>query len=107
MEFDFLPTPKIVFSIFAETMPKTRLKPMTDKALITRVAMETLALLITSIPLIYLYVVQLGTVEPYKRGFFCDDENLKHPYLEETISVGACAAIWAVLVLFSSWLSKA
>ena len=99
MEFDFLLILNFVLFSISEIMPKTKLKPMTDKALITRVAVETLALLVTSIPLIYLYIVQLGQVEPYKRGFFCDDENLKHPYLDETISVHACAAIWAVLVL--------
>ena len=80
-------------------MPKTKLKPLTDKALITRIGVETLAFFVTSIPLIYMYLIEHGKVEPYHRGFFCDDENLKHPYLPETISVGACAAIWAVIVI--------
>ena len=34
------------------------------------------------------------------RGFFCDDENLRHPYVEELISTHACAAIWIAAVLF-------
>lgn len=77
----------------------TKLKPMTDKALLSRVVLETCAILITSIPLIYLYIANSGDVEPFKRGFFCDDENLKHPYREEQISVGTCAFIWIVAVL--------
>ena len=29
------------------------------------------------------------------RGFFCDDENLKHPYKEQTVPIVICVAIWA------------
>lgn len=73
---------------------------MTDKALLTRVVIETLAVLVTCIPLIYWYVVNGGDVEPFARGFFCDDENLKHPYSEEQISVGLCAFIWIAAAIF-------
>lgn len=24
--------------------------------------------------------------DPYKRGFFCDDESLKHPYKDSTVT---------------------
>ena len=35
------------------------------------------------------------------RGFFCDDENLKHPYKEQTVPIVICVAIWAsVSVIF-------
>ena len=35
------------------------------------------------------------------RGFFCDDENLKHPYKEQTVPNVICLAIWAsVSVIF-------
>lgn len=81
-------------------MAQARIKPMTDKALLVRVILETVAILVTSIPLIYLYVVNTGDVEPFHRGFFCDDENIKHPYMEEQISVGVCAFLWIVAVLF-------
>ena len=33
------------------------------------------------------------------RGFYCDDENLKHPFLQETVSEKACAMIWVVIGL--------
>ena len=80
-------------------MPRTQLKPLTDKALILRVILETAAILVSSVPLIYLYIANSGDVEPFHRGFFCDDENIKHPYREEQISVGICAFIWIVAVL--------
>ncbi len=37
--------------------------------------------------------------EPYRRGFFCDDESIKHPNLKEEISVGQCIAIWVAIAL--------
>ena len=36
---------------------------------------------------------------PYDRGFYCDDANLKHPFLKETISENACLGIWVVIGL--------
>ena len=75
-------------------------KPLSDKALCARVCTETIAIIITCVPLIYWYVIHFGTYEPQKRGFFCDDENLKHPYLPEQIPVDLCVAIWIILVLF-------
>jgi len=81
-------------------MARTRLKPLTDRAIGARVGAEVLALIVCTIPLIHLYLVYGGDYEPYQRGFFCDDENLKHPYLDEQISVHVCAAIWIVAVLF-------
>ena len=81
-------------------MARTRLKPLTDRAVGVRVGVESVALLICTIPLIYLYLIHSGDYEPYRRGFFCDDESLKHPYLEEKITVHECAVIWIVAVLF-------
>ena len=31
------------------------------------------------------------------RGFFCDDQNLKHPYLEQTVPISLCISIWAAI----------
>jgi len=31
-------------------------------------------------------VILLNTAEPYKRGFFCNDETIKHPYKDSTVS---------------------
>ncbi len=30
--------------------------------------------------------LHVGDIEPFHRGFFCDDESLKHPYFESTVS---------------------
>ena len=56
-----------IFRYHNNNMPRTRLKPMTDKALCLRILVETLAIFITAIPLIYLYVVNSGDVEPVHR----------------------------------------
>ena len=35
------------------------------------------------------------------RGFFCDDQNLKHPYTEhQTVPMSVCIIIWAVISIF-------
>jgi hypothetical protein len=44
-----------------------------------QVCLEWTGLLILVLPMFHIYVFK-GHYEPYKRGFFCDDENLKHPY---------------------------
>ena len=88
------------FIFFQVDMSRMKLKPMTDRAVMVRVGVEILALFLSCIPLIYLYLIRHGKKEPHVRGFFCDDENLKHPYLEEQISVHACAGVWVFAVLF-------
>ena len=60
------------------------------------VVIEVIGLLIISYPLIHIYLFT-GGKWPKKRGFFCDDESLKHPIVEETISTGACFIIWAAI----------
>ena len=41
----------------------------------------------------------LLVAQPYKRGFYCDDETLMHPYLKETVPV-IIVGIFAVVVPF-------
>merc|ERR1719348_1818149 len=37
---------------------------------------------------------------PYNRGFFCDDQNLKHPYVEkQSVPMEWCFLIWAFLII--------
>ena len=48
-------------------MGTTRLKPLTDKAIGVKFAVESLALLLCTIPLIFLYLVHGGDYEPYSR----------------------------------------
>ena len=41
-----------------------------------------------------------GSLKPDFRGFFCNDENLQHPYIEEqTVPARLAAGIWASLGL--------
>ena len=51
---------------------------------------EVIAMVAMVMPMAYIYVIA-SRYEPYKRGFFCDDQNLKHPYrwdnLTHSISV--------------------
>ena len=51
----------------------------------SRIVLELLTVTILGYPMIHIYVVLHGNKEPYGRGFFCDDANLKHPYKAEEI----------------------
>ena len=39
-------------------------------------------------------------VQPYQRGFFCDDESLMHPYHEDTISMSLLVPVGLFIPLF-------
>ena len=68
-----------------------------NNALCARVAIELCAILILIYPMAHIYVFTHGK-EPYDRGFFCDDQSIKHPYLEEEIPETIAFAIWGVIV---------
>ena len=57
----------------------------TSKTLLSRLFIELLVVTILGYPMLHIYVFLKGNLEPYGRGFFCDDENIKHPYKEEEI----------------------
>ena len=38
-------------------------------------------------------------VQPFERGFFCDDESIRHPFREDTISILACYFVAVTLTL--------
>ena len=45
--------------------------------------------------------IHLMDIEPLQRGFFCNDNTLKYPYIEnETIPAYVCFTLWIVLSLF-------
>lgn len=46
-----------------------------------RVGLEICILLALGLPILLLFV----TVEPFHRGFYCDDESLRHPYKDSTV----------------------
>ena len=78
---------------------KTMIKPMSDRYVCLRILVDTIAFILAAVPLLYIYAVKGGDYEPVYRGFYCDDENIKHPYVkDETISVGVCALLWIIAV---------
>jgi len=83
-----------------EFKEKRRLKEIimysgpTCEEVLARTFLEIVGLLILISPMAYIYVFS-SHYDPYHRGFFCDDQNLKHPYLEQTVPIVQCVVIWA------------
>lgn len=87
---------------------QTETKPKEAKTMSGQVCRNVLAKAILQIvcllgllfPMAYVYVIS-NNYEPYHRGFFCDDQNLKHPYTEQqTVPMSICIIIWAVICVF-------
>ncbi|CAJ0605818.1 unnamed protein product [Cylicocyclus nassatus] len=55
---------------------------MTDKIRISRIVCDFLVLLCCAIPLLIFH----EWVKPYKRGFYCDDETIRYPYRDSTVT---------------------
>jgi len=65
-----------------------------------KAGLELVALLVLIIPMAYIYVFTSGTYEPFHRGFYCDDQNLKHPYSEQTVPIALAVGLWAAVCVF-------
>ena len=94
-----------------------RYKVPANKSLGIRVGLEVVGILILVYPMIHIYLIlqgieqsfrsrffpilinSAGDMEPVKRGFYCDDESIKHPIVEEEISVSEAFIIWACITL--------
>lgn len=61
--------------------------------------LEIFGLLLLTTPMAYIYVFS-SQYDPFHRGFFCDDQNLKHPYLPQTVPIVQCVLIWAAVSTF-------
>jgi len=61
-----------------------------------KASLEILGLLVLILPMAYVYVFTKN-YEPFKRGFFCDDQNLKHPYSEQQVPIVVCVALWGAV----------
>lgn len=86
---------------FEEDCAKRRRKPtLSTKVMLWRTLLEVTCIFLLMIPMAYIYVFMHGHVAPVSRGFFCDDQNLKHPEVEEKISVGECVIIWGCIAVF-------
>ncbi|VDM56328.1 unnamed protein product [Angiostrongylus costaricensis] len=55
---------------------------MSDTIRVSRVVCDFLVLSVCAIPLLIFHL----WVTPYKRGFYCDDETIRYPYRESTVS---------------------
>eukprot|EP00090_Calanus_glacialis_P003678 TRINITY_DN12701_c0_g1_i7.p1 TRINITY_DN12701_c0_g1~~TRINITY_DN12701_c0_g1_i7.p1 ORF type:complete len:364 (-),score=63.45 TRINITY_DN12701_c0_g1_i7:393-1484(-) len=61
--------------------------------------LEIIGFLLLISPMAYIYVFA-SQFHPYHRGFFCNDQNLKHPYLPQTVPIVQCVLIWAAVSTF-------
>jgi len=71
-------------------------KPPTCQDVLVKASLQLLFMLILVMPMAYIYVLT-ANYQPFHRGFFCDDQNLKHPYSSQTVPIGLCITIWAVI----------
>ena len=63
---------------------------------ISKAGLEIVGMVALLMPLGYIYVFT-SHYDPFHRGFFCDDQNLKHPYKEQTVPIVAALLIWAAI----------
>ena len=59
------------------------------KKMICVVIVDFICILIAGLPCLLLNLIG----EPYKRGFFCSDTSIRHPFLESTVPTWALALI--------------
>lgn len=65
----------------------------TNKRILCRIGTDVLILMCVGFPILLFFL--LG--DPYKRGFFCDDESLMHPFHESTVKTWMLYIIGLVL----------
>jgi len=71
----------------------------TCKEVLAKAFLEILGFLLLISPMAYIYVFA-SQFHPYHRGFFCNDQSLKHPYLPQTVPIVDCVLIWAAASTF-------
>merc|ERR1712126_246106 len=79
------------------------------KTVMLKTLLEMVLMTVLALPMIYIHVIR-EEFSPKQRGFYCDDETLRHPYQDETVHMGVCFMVWFVLGLviiigldFFSW----
>ena len=56
--------------------------------------------LIPTLLLLPSLILRFFTIEPFHRGYFCEDTSIKYPYVEQqTVSAYLCFGIWAVICI--------
>jgi len=74
--------------------------PPTCKDVLPKAFLQFICLLLLLLPMAYIYVLT-ANFEPFHRGFYCDDQNLKHPYMQQQVPISLCIVIWAAISIFS------
>jgi len=69
---------------------------ITCKKVMAKGMLELSALIVFIMPMAYVYVFA-SNFPPYHRGFYCDDQNLKHPYMPQTVPIVPCVILWALI----------
>jgi len=64
------------------------------RGLLARGSLEISCLIILILPMAYIYIFPIP-FKAFQRGFYCNDENLKHPFSDQTIQSVECTIIWA------------
>ncbi|CAN9503086.1 unnamed protein product [Ophioblennius macclurei] len=64
-----------------------------------RVGVDIFCLVLVALPFL---IFETNTVEPYRRGFYCDDESIKYPAKDgDTISDSVLTATGSLITIFS------
>ncbi|XP_053638227.1 putative phosphatidate phosphatase isoform X2 [Cherax quadricarinatus] len=71
--------------------------PTMDSKYVVRIVVDVLLLSIVAIPILLFFL--LG--KPYERGFNCDDESLRYPYKDSTVSTGVLYVVGMFLPAIS------
>ena len=64
----------------------TAYKVPSNRTLVWRLGLELVSIAVVGFMVLLPYLFQdFWFAKPQVRGFFCNDQDIKHPYLEETI----------------------
>jgi len=66
---------------------------------VAKAFLEVVGIVLLLLPLAYIYIFS-ANFEPFHRGFFCSDQNLKHPYKEQTVPILTALLVWLGLAIF-------
>ncbi|CAL1540340.1 unnamed protein product [Lymnaea stagnalis] len=72
-----------------DKLRKSLSKATHRKKLMLRIVFDILGILAVSSGI---FAIQFGT-DPFRRGFFCNDESIQHPVLEDTVSVALASGV--------------
>ncbi|XP_071437698.1 phospholipid phosphatase 1 isoform X1 [Pithys albifrons albifrons] len=71
---------------------------MFDRTRLPFVALDVLCVLLAGLPL---GVLNLAKIKPYQRGFFCNDDSIKYPFHDSTITSTVLYTVGFTLPIFS------